>query len=190
MSKQKYFRGNLLKLKWGQKIWLHEAEETEFKDIRPEMASKEVVIQGSYGDLYGKPHSGGGYSVAFLDGSGTRSWVDEEQMEFIDNGGEHLFDTINENRHQRLLDRSIQVLEIIEDKSTDSGNMFVVKTDKPMIVNAIYKGRYDVESNYIYTYVVLSGKNNIYTIAPVVNRIQDCVKYFDETGYLPKEDKQ
>jgi hypothetical protein len=114
MEKQKYFRGNLLRLKWGHEIWsaksnykerpkhiLAEDNTTYFIDISPELTGKEVVIKGSYGDLYGEAGSGGGYSVAFLDGSNEVSWISENQMEFIDVGGEHLFQTINENKAKR-----------------------------------------------------------------------------------------
>lgn len=201
MEQQKYFRGNLLKLKYGHAIWVSKSDKTEkpnniiseddshyIIDISPEWADKEVVIKGSYGDLYGKAHSGGGYSVAFLDGSNEVSWIDESQMEFIDKGGEHLFDTINSNKLNRLLEKSIVVLEVIEDKSTDKGSLFVVRTNKPMEVGSVYKGRYDVEDNYIYNYMVVSKHKleNTYTIAPVVDKKQECVVYFDDFAYSPK----
>jgi hypothetical protein len=193
MEKQKYFRGNLLRLKWGHKIWsaksnrkerpehvLSEDETVYFIDISPELMGKEVVIKGSYGDLYGEAGSGGGYSVAFLDGSNEVAWIEENQMDFIEVGGEHLFQTINENKHQRRLEKSIVVLEVLEDKSSGSGQLYKIKTNKPMIKDRLYTGRYDFKSPYVCTYRVISKKGNTHIVAPIRTFEKGCVLYFDE----------
>jgi len=187
---QRYFRGNLLCLKWGHEIWsaksnhkerpkhvLSEDETAYFIDISPEYAGKEVVIQGSYGDLYGKAGSGGGYSVAFLDGSNEVAWINENQMEFISTGGEHLFQTINENKDKRRLDMCVSIVEVLATEELSEGIAFDVRANKTLEFDVNYFGFDSLDSNYFTPYRVISKKNGVYKIAPVIKTKTVCAKY-------------
>jgi hypothetical protein len=190
-KKQKYFRGNLLRLKWGHEIWsaksnyterpknvLSENETAYFIDIIPEWAGKEVVIKGSYGDLYGTAGNGGGYHVNFLDGSNEAAWISENQMEFIELGGEHLFQTINENKLNRKLDMCVSLVEVLATDNTDGGIAFNIKTNKPMVVGADYKGLKDLETNHYRSYCVAEEANGVYKVVPHWDTVKTCDNYF------------
>ena len=70
--KQKYHRGDRVLLK---KTFPPSMSHFTFK-------GQEVIIQYSYGDRYGKPNSGGGYSVLGKTSLGWTSsaWYDDEQI--------------------------------------------------------------------------------------------------------------
>jgi hypothetical protein len=77
-EEQKFMRGNLVHIA---------------KDLGPHMShftnDVDAIIIGSYRDLYGGS-SVGGYSVIFPDDGSAVSWYEEDQLTFIDQGGEHL----------------------------------------------------------------------------------------------------
>ena len=91
MMEQKFKRGNKVKILFGSPMWTIENGKTTISDSQPEDIGKEVLIIGSYNDLYG----GGGmskYKVMYCDTGNTSAWKHENNLEFIEEGGEHLID--------------------------------------------------------------------------------------------------
>jgi hypothetical protein len=84
---QKFKRGNLVKVLLGQKIWTN----TEgFKYISSDYVGKTALIEYSYSDKYGGGNTNS-YSIMFTDTGSTLAWKNYNELEFIDEGGEHLF---------------------------------------------------------------------------------------------------
>lgn len=80
-TKQKFQRGNLVKV-LSRKGSL-------------------AIIEGSYAELYWGDNRSD-YSIVFLDNGGSLAWVDEANMEFVDTGGEHLFEQALENKEKMI----------------------------------------------------------------------------------------
>jgi len=89
INKQKFKRGNLVKLLKGHTIWSMntngEHEEIEIDNN----AGRLAIIEGSYADLYWG-NNRKDYSIIFLDTGGSLAWKHESELEFIEEGGEHL----------------------------------------------------------------------------------------------------
>ena len=99
MSTQKYQRGNLVEVLFGHPIWSSKNGKTTIKDMRPEQVGKKAIIVHSYNDEYG----GGNvkdYSIMFLDTGNTVAWKTENQLKFLNKGGEHLFEEAKQNRER------------------------------------------------------------------------------------------
>jgi hypothetical protein len=105
-------RGNLIRFKtsfWGGS--LGESQEN---------VGKLGVIEYSYGEKYGNGTCSGGYSVIDYETGSSSSWWNENQLEFIEEGGEHLI-----KECERKSDEGIKMatdLTWIKD-NFDSGNI-------------------------------------------------------------------
>ena len=87
---QKFKRGNLVRVLVGHQIWINEKCESKTIDISPDDVEKTALIEYSYNDKYG----GGNvnkYSIMWTDTGTTVAWKSTNQLELIDEGGEHLF---------------------------------------------------------------------------------------------------
>jgi len=91
---QKYKRGNKVKVLFGHPVWGNGKAVT---DMCPDEVGKEAIIVGSYADQYGGDNISD-YTIMFLETGNRVSWKDEKQLEFIDEGGEHLFEQAKINR--------------------------------------------------------------------------------------------
>jgi len=94
---QKFKRGNKVRILFGHPMW---GAGTDVEDISPEEVGKEAIIQYSYADQYGGTNRKD-YSIVFCDTGNSMAWKSEEQMELIEEGGEHLFAQAAENRERR-----------------------------------------------------------------------------------------
>ena len=99
INKQKFKRGNLVKLLKGHTIWSMningEHEEIEIDNN----AGRLAIIEGSYADLYWG-NNRKDYSIVFLDNGGSLAWKHESELEFIEEGGAHLFKQAEENKER------------------------------------------------------------------------------------------
>lgn len=84
---QKFKRGNLVKVLVGQQVW---ASTERLKDISSDYVGKTAVIEYSYAEKYGGDNTNS-YSIMFTDTGSTLAWKNDNELEFIDEGGEHLF---------------------------------------------------------------------------------------------------
>lgn len=95
MSEQKFKRGNLVKYTRKENVAYG------FDGIALLMKEKitihKVIIEGSYADLYGGDNIED-YSVIFLDTGNSLAWVEEEELELLEEGGEYLLEQAKENR--------------------------------------------------------------------------------------------
>jgi hypothetical protein len=81
-TKQKFKRGNLVKILVGHQIFSNEDGKIKTIDISPENVGREAIIEYSYAERYGG-NDFKSYSVVFLDTGGSMSWQPENQMEFV-----------------------------------------------------------------------------------------------------------
>lgn len=91
---QKFKRGNLVKVLIGHQIWSN----TEgVIDISPEDIGRTAIIEGSYADLCGG-NDRGNYSIIWTDTGDSMAWKSDNELELINEGGEHLFAEAKANR--------------------------------------------------------------------------------------------
>lgn len=84
---QKFKRGNLVKVLVGHQIW---SSKEGTKDISPDDIGKTALIQYSYNDKYGGGNVND-YSIMWTDTGSTVAWKRTNELELIEEGGEHLF---------------------------------------------------------------------------------------------------
>lgn len=84
---QKFKRGNLVKVLVGHQIW---SNKEGVKDISPEDIGRTALIEYSYNDKYGGGNVND-YSIMWTDTGSTVAWKSTNELELIDEGGEHLF---------------------------------------------------------------------------------------------------
>ena len=84
---QKFKRGNLVKVLVGHQIW---SNKEGVKDISPDDVGKTALIQYSYNDKYGGGNVND-YCIMWTDTGSTVAWKSTNELELIDEGGEHLF---------------------------------------------------------------------------------------------------
>lgn len=84
---QKFKRGNLVKVLVGHQIW---NEKGEIIDISPDDVGKTALIEYSYNDKYGGGNVND-YSIMWTDTGSSVAWRRTNELELIDEGGEHLF---------------------------------------------------------------------------------------------------
>lgn len=93
---QKFKRGNLVRVLVGHQIF----STTEgVVDILPNEVGRTAIIEHSYNDKFG----GGNvddYSIVFTDTGNTLAWKSTNELELIDEGGEHLFALAEANRER------------------------------------------------------------------------------------------
>ncbi len=76
---QKFKQGDRAILLVGHKIWSNKEGDI---DIMPELVGKEVIVQGSYNDLYGSGDTSK-YDVIFAEDGAEIAWIPEEHLELI-----------------------------------------------------------------------------------------------------------
>jgi hypothetical protein len=106
MLKQKFRRGNLVYIKDG-------ACQFNFKQ------GCHAIILGSYDDFYG----GGDmfqYSVMFPDTGSPCSWYEDNQLELIEEGGEHF---IEQAKEKRIKSEARNILKSMDLNHLDSGSI-------------------------------------------------------------------
>lgn len=84
---QKFKRGNLVKVLVGHQIW---SSKEGTKDISPDDVGKTALIEYSYNDKYGGGNVND-YSIMWTDTGSTVAWKSANELELIEEGGEHLF---------------------------------------------------------------------------------------------------
>lgn len=84
---QKFKRGNLVKVLVGHQIW---SSKEGTKDISPDDVGKTALIEYSYNDKYGGGNVND-YSIMWTDTGSTVAWKSTNELELIEEGGEHLF---------------------------------------------------------------------------------------------------
>lgn len=84
---QKFKRGNLVKVLVGHQIWINKEG---VKDISPDDVGRTALIEYSYNDKYGGGNIND-YSIMWTDTGSTVAWKSTNELELIDEGGEHLF---------------------------------------------------------------------------------------------------
>lgn len=101
ISEQKFKRGNLVKLLKGHVIYRMNPNGKDEEIELDKDTGRLAIIEGSYADLYWGENRKD-YSVIFLDTGSSVSWKHESELEFIEEGGEHLFKQAKENREKIL----------------------------------------------------------------------------------------
>ena len=96
MNTQKYHRGNLVEVLFGHPVWSSKGGKTTTEDMSPEEVGQKAIIQYSYADEYGGSNVKD-YSIMFMETGSTVAWKTENQLKFIDKGGEHLFEEAKQN---------------------------------------------------------------------------------------------
>lgn len=88
MKEQKFKRGNLVKVLVGHQIWSNKEGTT---DISPEDVGRSAIIEYSYAEKYGGSDVDS-YSIIWCDTGGSLAWKRTNELELINEGGEHLFE--------------------------------------------------------------------------------------------------
>lgn len=92
----KFKRGNIVEILKGHVIWTSDGGK---KEIDKEQIGKKAVIDGSYADLYGGSNTKD-YSIILLDTGSSLAWKNEEELEYIEEGGEYLFKECEDKRKE------------------------------------------------------------------------------------------
>ncbi len=95
---QKFKRGNKVKVLVGHNIYRKvKGDLWEVVDMAPEQIGQEAAIIGSYFDLFGgsQEENKNTYQIIFLETGNTVAWKELRELEFIDEGGEHLIEAAN-----------------------------------------------------------------------------------------------
>jgi hypothetical protein len=103
MNKQKYQRGNLVRVLVGHLIHGQDAKKGKYtEDISPEQVGKLAIIQYSYKDKFGGSSSNECYSVMFQETGASVAWKYPHELELVNKGGEHLFKEAEANRRKKV----------------------------------------------------------------------------------------
>ena len=97
MKQQKFKRGNVCELLYGHIMYSFSDGKNEQTDMSPEDIGKKVIIEYSYAEEFGGDNTNS-YSVIFMDTGSSVAWKDENQLKFIEEGGEHLFKEAQKKR--------------------------------------------------------------------------------------------
>ncbi len=87
---QKFKRGNLVRVLQGHMLWTNENGKVTWHDISPETVGKQAIVEYSYKERYGG-NDVDSYSIMWMDTGHTLAWKHTNELELIDEGGEHLF---------------------------------------------------------------------------------------------------
>lgn len=141
MSKQKFKKGNLVKVLTGHKIHEFRGGNHGSIDLRPEDIGREAIIDYSYAEKYGGTDIDN-YSIVFRDTGASLSWKRTDELEFIDEGGEHLFEEARINKEAAELQESKRYWMIVfslRSKNLEgfSSMSFISDKDNPLNRNAI-----------------------------------------------------
>ena len=106
---QKFKRGNLVKVLVGSIVWTlaKNGVETIVQDIRPGDVGRKAVIEYSYADRFGG-NNVDSYSVIFLDTGNSLAWKRTNELELVEEGGEHLFEEASKILEAKVNERIIK----------------------------------------------------------------------------------
>ena len=104
---------------------------------------KEAIIVGSYADKYGGSNRKD-YTIMFCETGSTMSWMHESQLQFVEDGGEFLFEQAKVN-HDRILKQNLDIdfikekfhlelikMEILKGYDKKADTMFAALLKKPL----------------------------------------------------------
>lgn len=104
---QKFKRGNLVKVLVGHEVWSNKGG---ISDVRPEDVEREAIIEYSYNDKYGGGNIND-YSIIWRDTGSSMAWKGANELELIDEGGDHLLAEAKATR-ERLLKANTDLAQI------------------------------------------------------------------------------
>ena len=114
-KEQKFKRGNLVEVLVGHQIW---SSKDGVKDISPDDVGRKAIIEYSYAEKYGG-NDVDSYSIIWQDTGSSLAWKSTNELELIDEGGEHLFDEAKKNR-ERISEQNTDINYIVS-KLDESG---------------------------------------------------------------------
>ncbi len=94
MKEQKFKRGNLVEVLVGNLIWTKERGEF---DMSPDYVGRKAIIEYSYAEKFGGDDVDR-YSIIWQDTGDSLAWKRTNELKFISEGGECLFDQLNLNK--------------------------------------------------------------------------------------------
>ena len=97
IMKQKFKRGNRVKILVGSIMWSSKNGKTTTEDMSPEDVGRTALIDYSYSERYGG-NDVDSYSIIWEDNGSSFAWKHTNEMELIDEGGEHLFEEAKAKR--------------------------------------------------------------------------------------------
>ena len=115
---QKFKRGNLVKVLVGHQIW---SNKEGTKDISLDDVGKTALIEYSYNDKYGGGNVND-YSIMWTDTGSTVAWKSTNELELIDEGGEHLFDECLAKR-EAISKANTDIKQIVENWVAKKGKL-------------------------------------------------------------------
>lgn len=115
---QKFKRGNLVKVLVGHQIW---SNKEGVKDISPDDVGKIALIEYSYNDKYGGGNVND-YSIMWTDTGSTVAWKSTNELELIEEGGEHLFAECLAKR-EAISKASTDIKQIVENWVAKEGKL-------------------------------------------------------------------
>lgn len=116
--KQKFKRGNLVKVLVGHQVW---TKEQGVIDISQEDIGRTAIIEGSYADLFGG-NNRGDYSIIWMDTGGSVAWKSNNELELINEGGEHLFAEAKANK-EAISKANTDIKQIVENWAAKEGKL-------------------------------------------------------------------
>ena len=172
---QKFKRGNLVKVLVGHQIW---SNKEGGKDISPEDVGRTAIIEGSYADLYGG-NNRDSYSIIWTDTGGSLAWKSNNELELINEGGEHLFAEAKSNRE--LLSKSNTDLNQIVKNWGEKGGKLSSETILFLFDKIGYNCSFLRNGEY---YALFNSWANLY---PLFDLIMTAKIEQDVTGILKEE---
>lgn len=162
---QKFKRGNKVKVLFGHPIW----SGGKVSDMVPEEVGTECIIIGSYADQYGG-NDRDSYTVIFCDTGLETSWKQESQLEFVEEGGEHLIEQAKLKRDeikQRNTDLKWIISNWKEKKGGFSSDTILFLFDKIGYKSAFFKNGefYTLSSEWTNLYPIF---DTIFTVPEIV----------------------
>lgn len=121
---QKFKRGNLVKVLVGHLIWQSKDGEVKWIDIAPNDVGRKAIIEYSYSEKYGdgKPAKNNSYSIVWADTGSSMAWKYDNELELLEDGGEHLF-TEAKAKREAAKKRNTDLKQIIETWDEKKGNL-------------------------------------------------------------------
>lgn len=112
---QKFKRGNLVRVLAGHQIFSYSNGKGKVRDIASNEIGELAIIDYSYAEKYGGGNTKE-YSVTFLENGNSTAWKHEDQLLFVDEGGEHLFEQAKANK-EKLIKQETDLKYILENWS-------------------------------------------------------------------------
>jgi len=118
---QKFKRGNLVRKLVGHKIWTPEEGEI---DISSQNVGRKAIIEYSYAEKYrnGQPEEVNSYRILWQDTGHSEAWSSDFELEFLEEGGEHLLVEAKKKREQ-IKKSDTDLNQIIETWVEKEGNL-------------------------------------------------------------------